>query len=91
MQKSEIIVQHFSVASTFDFDATVKHFEAQIGVFDPDAIKPVATASPENLRRIRVQVEGMAGTSGLMRFGQVEAHGCCFPWSASPLARPCNM
>ena len=87
VQKSELSIQHLSVPSTLDFDATSKRFEAQLGTFDPDAIKTVATASPDELRQIRAKVEAMAGSSGLMRFGPVAAHGLLLPFVGQPAGK----
>jgi hypothetical protein len=87
VQKSELSVQHLSIPSAMDFDATTKRFEAQLGTFDPDAIKTVATASPDELRQIRAKVEAMAGSSGLMRFGLVRAHGLLLPLVGQPPAK----
>ncbi len=79
VRKTETTVQHLSAASRLDFDATVKRFDAQLGVFDPASIQGTATASPEELQAIRAKIEKMIGTSGFVRFDRVTDHGSLLP------------
>lgn len=87
MQITTVSIQHISVSSNQSFEATVKAFEAGLGSFDPLAVKDIATASPEEIQRIRQKLETMAGSSGLMRFGAVANHGALLPFVSEPAAK----
>jgi hypothetical protein len=78
-----VTIQHISTASRRDFATTIQEFEKQLGTFDPEALKALEAPNPD-VEEIRSKIEAMAGSSGFMRFGNVQTMGHLLPFVGRP-------
>ena len=65
-------VDHVRLATDKLFEEVAKAFERQLGRFEPDVYKSLATSG--DTEGVRAKIEAMAGSSGLMLFG-TQDHG----------------
>ena len=79
--QSSTTIQHVSVASRRDFATTTSEFEKQLGRSDPEAAKLLAAPNPD-LASVKAKIEAMAGSSGFMRFGNIQTFGFLLPLAA---------
>ena len=67
METTRFTVEHVRVRSPKPFDDVASAFERQLGRFEPEVYK--ALASGGDAEAIRARLEAMAGPSGFMLFG----------------------
>jgi uncharacterized protein (DUF302 family) len=67
MQDSRFTVDHVRLESDRPFEEVARAFERQLGRFEPEVYK--ALASGGDAEAIRARLEAMAGPSGFMLFG----------------------
>ena len=72
MNVTRITVDHVRVVAEKPFDAVAKSFEQQVGHFDPEVYKSLATGA--DAEKMRQKIEAMAGPSGFMLF-KISDHG----------------
>ena len=72
MNVTRITVDHVRVVADKPFDQVIKAFEQQLGQFDPEVSKWLASA--EDAEKVRAKIEGMVGPSGFMIF-RTSDHG----------------
>ena len=65
-------VDHVGLATDKPFEEVVRAFERQLGRFEPDVYKSLATNG--DTEGVRAKIEAMAGSSGFMLFG-TQDHG----------------
>jgi uncharacterized protein (DUF302 family) len=63
---SRFVVDHVRLETDKPFEDVTTAFERQLGRFDPDVYKSLASGDSE---RVRAKIEAMAGPSGFMLFG----------------------
>ena len=66
MNDSRFMVDHVRLATDKPFEDVAQAFERQLGRFDPDVYKSLASGDSEG---VRAKIEAMAGPSGFMQFG----------------------
>src|SRR5205823_11393134 len=71
MNDSRFTVDHVRLATDKPFEEVARGFERQLGRFDPDVYKSLASGDSEG---VRAKIEAMAGPSGFMLFG-TQDHG----------------
>jgi hypothetical protein len=67
MNDSRFTVDHVRLTTDKPFEEVVHAFERQLGRFDPEVSRSLATG--ENAEGARAKIEAMAGPSGFMLFG----------------------
>jgi uncharacterized protein (DUF302 family) len=67
MNDSRFVVDHVRRETNKPFEEVVHAFERQLGRFDPEVSRSLATG--ENAEGARAKIEAMAGPSGFMLFG----------------------
>ena len=72
MNESRFLVDHVRLATDKPFEEVAKGVERQLGRFDPDVYKSLASGGDPETARARI--EAMAGPSGFMLFGTSD-HG----------------
>src|SRR5262245_22751392 len=72
MNDSRFVVDHVRLESDKPFEDVAKAFERQLGRFDPDVSRSLATGG--NAEEAKARIEAMAGPSGFMLFGTTD-HG----------------
>jgi uncharacterized protein (DUF302 family) len=72
MNVTRITVDHVRVVADKLFDQVTKAFEQQLGQFDPEVYKSLATG--EVAEKVRAKIEAMVGPSGFMLF-TISDHG----------------
>jgi uncharacterized protein (DUF302 family) len=69
---TRITVDHVCVVADKPFDKVTKTFEQQLGQFDAEVYKSLATG--EDVEKVRTKIEAMVGPSGFMLF-RTSDHG----------------
>jgi uncharacterized protein (DUF302 family) len=69
---TRITVDHVRVVADKPFDQVIKAFEQQLGQFNPEVSKWLASA--EDAEKVRAKIEAMVGPSGFMIF-RTSDHG----------------
>jgi uncharacterized protein (DUF302 family) len=72
MDVTRITVEHIRVTADKPFERVTKAFEEQIGQFDADALKSLATDG--DMDKVRARIKAMEGPSGFMLF-RTSDHG----------------
>ena len=72
MNDSRFVVDHVRLETNKPFEEVVHAFERQLGRFDPEVSRSLATG--ESAEGARAKIEAMAGPSGFMLFGTTD-HG----------------
>ncbi len=62
MAMTTYAIEHVRVETATDFIEVAKHFERQLGTYDPTAI---TGSPPPSAEEAKAQLEAMAGSSGL--------------------------
>jgi uncharacterized protein (DUF302 family) len=81
-----ITIQHVTVTSRRDFAATIREFEKQIGMYDPEAVKSLGEPNPP-IEQLTAKIAAMAGSSGFMRFGGIHKFGELVALAGKPVEK----
>lgn len=82
MSSSSFVVTHVRVATDRPFAEVVGDFEARLGRYDPEVASTLAPG-PVDTGAVRDRIGAMAGSSGLMFFGEID-HGALLALAGEP-------